>query len=90
MFWASGQGYPILQLGISFGKIGVSSVLWRHPAAYEEGMKYAKEKNPSRHTDRQIPVDSAEGCRSGHAVGIIPLAYVSAPGLSWPTISKIP
>ncbi len=40
-----GQGYPILQFGISFGKIGVSSVsLGGILAAYEESVKYAKEK----------------------------------------------
>ncbi|HPF21373.1 MAG TPA: acyl-CoA dehydrogenase family protein [Syntrophomonas sp.] len=48
----AGQGYPILQLGISFGKIGVSSSsLGGILAAYEEGMKYAKEK-----THRGTPI----------------------------------
>lgn len=40
-----GQGYPILQMGISFGKVGVSAcALGGLLAAYEEGVKYAKEK----------------------------------------------
>jgi len=40
-----GMGYPILQLGISFGKVGVSSTaLGGMLAAYEESLKYAKEK----------------------------------------------
>lgn len=47
-----GQGYPILQLGISFGKVGVSScALGGTLAAYEEGIKYAKEK-----THRGTPI----------------------------------
>jgi alkylation response protein AidB-like acyl-CoA dehydrogenase len=40
-----GNGYPILQFGISFGKIGVSSVsLGGMLAAFEESVKYAKGK----------------------------------------------
>lgn len=40
-----GMGYPILQLGISFGKVGVSSTaLGGMLAAYEEGLRYSKEK----------------------------------------------
>lgn len=40
-----GRGYPILQLGISFGKVGVSSTaLGGLLAAYEEGLRYSKEK----------------------------------------------
>lgn len=40
-----GGGYPILQFGISFGKIGVSSVfLGGMLAAFEEAVNYAKEK----------------------------------------------
>jgi alkylation response protein AidB-like acyl-CoA dehydrogenase len=40
-----GMGYPILQLGISFGKVGVSSTaLGGILAAYEEGLRYSKEK----------------------------------------------
>ncbi len=47
-----GMGYPILQLGISFGKVGVSSVaLGGMLAAYEEGLKYAREKT---HRDKPI------------------------------------
>ena len=47
-----GQGYPILQMGISFGKVGVSSsALGGILAAYEEGVKYAKEK-----THRGAPI----------------------------------
>lgn len=47
-----GMGYPILQLGISFGKVGVSSTaLGGMLAAYEEGLKYAKEK---MHRDKPI------------------------------------
>lgn len=47
-----GMGYPILQLGISFGKIGVcSTALGGMLAAYEEGLKYAKEK---MHRDKPI------------------------------------
>jgi len=41
----SGEGYPILQYGIAFGKIGMNSVaLGTTLAAYEEAVKYAKEK----------------------------------------------
>lgn len=40
-----GMGYPILQFGISFGKVGVSSTaLGAILAAYEESVKYSKEK----------------------------------------------
>ena len=40
-----GMGYPILQMGISFGKVGVSATaLGGMLAAYEESLKYAKEK----------------------------------------------
>jgi alkylation response protein AidB-like acyl-CoA dehydrogenase len=40
-----GDGYPILQYGIAFGKIGMNSVaLGTTLAAYEEALKYAKEK----------------------------------------------
>ncbi len=47
-----GMGYPILQLGISYGKIGVcSTALGGMLAAYEEGLKYAKEK---MHRDKPI------------------------------------
>ncbi|CFY03008.1 Acyl-CoA dehydrogenase/oxidase C-terminal [Syntrophomonas zehnderi OL-4] len=47
-----GQGYPILQMGISFGKVGVSScALGGMLAAYEEALKYAKEK-----THRGAPI----------------------------------
>ncbi|MEA1961163.1 MAG: acyl-CoA dehydrogenase family protein [Bacillota bacterium] len=47
-----GQGYPILQYGISFGKVGVSAcALGGILAAYEEGMTYAKEKT---HRDKPI------------------------------------
>jgi len=47
-----GQGYPILQMGISFGKVGVSScALGGTLAAYEEAVKYAKEK-----THRGAPI----------------------------------
>ncbi len=47
-----GMGYPILQLGISYGKVGVcSTALGGMLAAYEEGLKYAKEK---MHRDKPI------------------------------------
>lgn len=47
-----GQGYPILQLGISFGKVGVSAcALGGTLAGFEEGVKYAKEK-----THRGAPI----------------------------------
>ncbi|MDD3889074.1 MAG: acyl-CoA dehydrogenase family protein [Syntrophomonadaceae bacterium] len=47
-----GMGYPILQLGISFGKVGVSSTaLGAILAAYEETLKYSKEK---MHRDSSI------------------------------------
>lgn len=47
-----GQGFPILQMGISFGKVGVSScALGGLLASYEEGLKYAKEK-----THRGAPI----------------------------------
>ncbi len=47
-----GMGYPILQLGISYGKVGVSSTaLGGMVAAFEEGLKYAKEK---MHRDKPI------------------------------------
>ncbi|MGI6488184.1 MAG: acyl-CoA dehydrogenase [Syntrophomonadaceae bacterium] len=40
-----GGGYPVLQFGIAFGKVGVSSVaLGLTLAAYEEAVKYAREK----------------------------------------------
>ncbi|WP_054694107.1 acyl-CoA dehydrogenase family protein [Syntrophomonas palmitatica] len=45
MLGGPSMGYPILQLGISFGKVGVSSTaLGGILAAYEEGVKYATEK----------------------------------------------
>lgn len=41
----AGDGYPILQFGISFGKIGLTSILLGGMlAAFEESVKYAKEK----------------------------------------------
>lgn len=41
-----GQGYQMLQVGISFGKVGVSSTaLGNILAAMEESVKYAREKN---------------------------------------------
>lgn len=47
-----GMGYPILQMGISFGKVGVSSTaLGGILAAYNESVKYAKEK-----THRDLPI----------------------------------
>lgn len=47
-----GMGYAILQVGISFGKVGVSSTaLGGILAAYEESVKYAKEK---MHRDKAI------------------------------------
>lgn len=46
------MGYPILQLGISYGKIGVCSItLGAMLSAYEEAMKYAREK---MHRDKPI------------------------------------
>jgi alkylation response protein AidB-like acyl-CoA dehydrogenase len=40
-----GKGYEILQYGIAFGKIGMNSIaLGTTLAAYEEAVKYAKEK----------------------------------------------
>ncbi len=40
-----GNGYPVLQYGIAFGKIGMNSVaLGTTLAAFEESVKYAKEK----------------------------------------------
>jgi len=45
MLGAIGQGYAILQTAISFGKVGVSSTaLGGTLAAYEEAVKYAREK----------------------------------------------
>lgn len=47
-----GQGYPILQLGISYGKVGVSSTaLGGILASYKEAVKYAHEKT---HRDEPI------------------------------------
>ncbi len=47
-----GMGYPILQLGISYGKIGVCSItLGAMLSAFEEAMKYATEK---MHRDKPI------------------------------------
>jgi alkylation response protein AidB-like acyl-CoA dehydrogenase len=47
-----GMGYPILQAGISYGKIGVSSgALGGIQAALDESLKYAKEKI---HRDKPI------------------------------------
>lgn len=49
---APGMGYTILQVGISFGKVGVSScALGCILCAYEEAIKYAKEKT---HRDQPI------------------------------------
>ncbi|MCR4400461.1 MAG: acyl-CoA dehydrogenase family protein, partial [Syntrophomonadaceae bacterium] len=40
-----GNGYPVLQHGIAYGKIGMNGVaLGTCLAAYEEGVRYAKEK----------------------------------------------
>jgi len=40
-----GDGYPILQFGIAYGKIGMNAIaLGTTLAAYEEAVKYAKEK----------------------------------------------
>ncbi len=48
----SGFGYPILQMGISYGKVGVSSTaLGGLLASYKEAVKYAKEKT---HRDEPI------------------------------------
>ena len=48
----SGMGYPVLQYGISFGKVGVCAcALGGILAAMEEGIKYAKEKT---HRDQPI------------------------------------
>ena len=45
MLGGPSMGYPILQLGISFGKVGVSSTaLGGILAAYDEGVRYSKEK----------------------------------------------
>jgi len=45
MLGGPSMGYPILQCGISFGKVGVcSTALGGTLAAYEEAMKYATEK----------------------------------------------
>ncbi len=47
-----GGGFPVLTYGISFGKVGVSATaLGGVLAAYEEGVKYAKEK-----THRNEPI----------------------------------
>ncbi|HNX28058.1 MAG TPA: acyl-CoA dehydrogenase family protein [Syntrophomonadaceae bacterium] len=47
-----GFGYPILQMGISYGKVGVSSTaLGGLLASYREAIKYAKEK-----THREEPI----------------------------------
>ena len=47
-----GMGYPILQLGISYGKIGVCSItIGAMLAAYEEALRYAQEK---MHRDKPI------------------------------------
>lgn len=47
-----GGGYPVLLFGIAFGKVGVSScALGGVLAAFEEGVKYAKEK-----THRNQPI----------------------------------
>lgn len=47
-----GQGYPILQYAISYGKVGVSSAaLGGALAAFNEAIKYAKEKT---HRDQPI------------------------------------
>ncbi|HZK43705.1 MAG TPA: acyl-CoA dehydrogenase family protein [Syntrophomonadaceae bacterium] len=47
-----GQGYPILQFAISYGKVGVSSTaLGGALAAFNESVKYAKEKT---HRDKPI------------------------------------
>lgn len=52
MLGTIGQGYPILQYAISFGKVGVSSTaLGGALAAYREALKYAKEKT---HRDQPI------------------------------------
>ncbi len=41
----AGNGYPVLQFGIAFGKIGMNAIaLGTTLAAYEEAVKYAKEK----------------------------------------------
>lgn len=49
---AIGQGYPILQYAISYGKVGVSSAaLGGALAAFNEAVKYAKEKT---HRDQPI------------------------------------
>ncbi|KUG04910.1 butyryl-coa dehydrogenase [hydrocarbon metagenome] len=47
-----GNGYPILQYGIAFGKIGMNAIaLGTTLAAYEEALKYAQEK-----THRGAPI----------------------------------
>lgn len=49
---APGMGYPILQVGISFGKVGVSAcALGGILGAYQEAVKYAKQKT---HRDQPI------------------------------------
>lgn len=40
-----GMGFPVLQTGIAYGKVGVTSIaLGGTLACYEEGLKYSKEK----------------------------------------------
>jgi len=59
MLGASGQGYQVLQFGISFGKVGVSSTaLGGVLAAYREALKYAKEK-----THRDAPIAKFQSIR---------------------------
>lgn len=59
MLGGLGQGYPVLQYAISFGKVGVSSTaLGGALAAYNEAVKYAKEK-----THRDQPIASFQSTK---------------------------
>lgn len=52
MLGKTGMGYPVLQFGISFGKVGIAScILGGILLAMEEGIRYAKEKT---HRDQPI------------------------------------
>ena len=64
MLGAPGTGYQVLQYGISFGKVGVSSsALGGIYAAYKESIKYATEK-----MHRDTPISKFQSIRSSIAV----------------------
>lgn len=77
----SGMGYPVLQYGISFGKVGVSAcALGGVLAGLEEGIKYAQEKT---HRDKPIAKFQAIQLKVADLVMKYQIAQQAAYRLGW-------